>query len=63
MNFKLLEKLSVAFGPSGCEDEVADIIKNEVGHFADEIITDALGNFIVKINGNWPAHIFHFFLV
>lgn len=51
MNFKLLEKLSSAFGPSGCEDEVADIIKNEVGHFADAIITDALGNFIVKING------------
>ncbi len=51
MNFKLLEKLSTAFGPSGCEDEVADIIKNEIGHFADEIITDALGNFIVKING------------
>ncbi len=51
MNFELLEKLSTAFGPSGCEDEVADIIKNEIGHFADDIITDALGNFIVKING------------
>ncbi len=51
MNSELLEKLSTAFGPSGCEDEVAEIIKNEVGNLADEIITDVLGNFIVKING------------
>lgn len=47
----LLEKLSLCFGPSGCEDEVSAVIKDTVGKFADEIITDALGNLIIKING------------
>ncbi len=50
-DLQLLEKLCLAFGPSGCEGDVADIIKAEVGNFADEIITDALGNLILKIRG------------
>lgn len=50
-SIRLLEKLCCAFGPSGCEGDVAQIIKDEIGEFADEMITDALGNLIVKING------------
>ncbi len=48
---QLLEKLCCAFGPSGCEYEVVQIIKEQVGAYADEMITDALGNLIIKING------------
>ena len=48
---QLLEKLCCAFGPSGCESEVVQIIKEQVGAYADEMITDALGNLIIKING------------
>jgi Cellulase M and related proteins len=33
LNFELLKKLSEAFGPSGFEDEVKDIIKNELRNF------------------------------
>lgn len=51
MNLELLEKLCCAFGPSGCEGDVAEIIKAETEQFADEVTTDALGNLIIKING------------
>lgn len=50
-NSELLEKLSLSFGPSGCEDETSELIKNTVAKYADEIITDPLGNLIIKING------------
>ncbi len=50
-NKELLEKLSSAFGPSGCEAEVVSLIKDTVGKYADEIIEDTLGNLIIKING------------
>lgn len=45
---ELLEKLSLSFGPSGCEDNVADIIKEFAAPYADEINEDRLGTLIVK---------------
>lgn len=45
---ELLERLSLAFGPSGCEDNVADIIREFAAPYADEITEDRLGTLIVK---------------
>ena len=41
---KLLEKLSNAFGPSGNEEDVAEILKKELKGYADETRVDKLGN-------------------
>lgn len=43
----LIRKLVEAYGPSGFEDVVRDLIRPEVEPYADEIRTDALGNLIV----------------
>ena len=53
---ELLKKLSLAFGPSGCEDGVKEIIKNEIKEYIDgyEVIEDSLGNLIVHVGGNGP---------
>lgn len=42
----LLKELSLAFGPSGCEGNVRDIISEYVKDYADEIITDRLGSLV-----------------
>lgn len=47
----LLKKLVSAFGPSGYEDEVAEIIIEEIGNFVDEIKIDRLGNVIALKKG------------
>lgn len=47
----LLEKLCNAFGVSGCETEVRDIIKEEIISYADEISVDSMGNLFAKKNG------------
>ena len=47
----MLEKLSNAFGPSGYEDEVRNIIKNEMQNFCDEIYVDCIGNLICHKKG------------
>ena len=41
---QLLEKLSNAFGPSGHEEDVVQILRNELESFADETLVDKLGN-------------------
>jgi putative aminopeptidase FrvX len=41
---QLLEKLSNAFGPSGNEEDVAEILKKELVPYADETRVDKLGN-------------------
>jgi len=53
--YKLLEKLSSAFGPSGCEDNVADIIVAELSSVCDEVTRDKLGSVIAKISGSGGA--------
>jgi tetrahedral aminopeptidase len=45
---KLLQQLTDAFGPSGFEDRIRDIVCAEVQGLADEIRVDALGNLIVR---------------
>jgi endoglucanase len=45
---QLLRKLTEAFGPSGHEGAISDVIRKEVRGLADEIRTDALGNLIVR---------------
>lgn len=45
---ELIRKLVEAAGPSGYEQSVRDLIKEEVTPYADEIRVDALGNLIVR---------------
>src|ERR1043165_728132 len=45
---KLLQTLTEAFGPSGYEDKIREIVFNEVKSLADETRVDALGNLIVR---------------
>ena len=47
----MLKLLTEAFGPSGYEDDVRDIIKCHMSKFCDEINVDNLGNLICHKNG------------
>jgi len=47
----LLEQLSNALGPSGCEDEVRRLLARTVRGRVDELRTDALGNLIAFKRG------------
>ena len=47
-----LEDLCKAHGVSGFEGDVLDVIKKKVENYSDDIKTDAMGNLIVKKNGN-----------
>ncbi len=44
----LIRKLVEAIGPSGYEQAVRELIKEEVAPYADEIRVDAMGNLIVR---------------
>lgn len=50
----LLEKLSNAFGPSGCEDEVRRLLARTLRDNVDDLQTDALGNLIAFKKGTGP---------
>ena len=50
----LLEKLSNAFGPSGCEDEVRRLLARALHDKVDDLQTDALGNLIAFKKGTGP---------
>jgi tetrahedral aminopeptidase len=45
---QLLQKLTDVFSPSGYEDAIRGVIRNEVKALADEVRVDALGNLIVR---------------
>lgn len=49
---ELLKRLTAVWGPSGCEEKVSELIKEEVKTYADEIYTDALGNLVCRKKGN-----------
>ena len=51
INKDLLKKLCLAFGPSGNEDEIRNIIINEIKDFADDYYTDKIGNLIAYKKG------------
>ncbi len=48
---ELIEKLVKAFGPTGQEGEVADLIRREIEPYVDDIRKDALGNLIALKRG------------
>ena len=48
----LIKKLVEAFGPSGFEDGMRDLIRPEIEKFADEISVDNLGNLIALKKGD-----------
>ncbi len=47
----VLKELTQAFGVSGYEKEVRDLIKNYIKDYADDIFVDAMGNLIVYKKG------------
>jgi len=51
INLDLLKKLCLAFGPSGCEGEVRDMIISEIKDFADDYYIDKIGNLIAFKKG------------
>lgn len=51
---ELLLKLINAFGVSGNEEEVRDIIRNEIKSYVDEIYVDRMGNLIASKKGEKP---------
>ena len=48
----VIRQLTEAFGPSGYETEVTELIKTMVAKHADEVKTDVLGNLIAIKNGS-----------
>lgn len=48
---ELTKRLTEAYGPSGHEQRVRDLIRDEIKSFADEVRTDALGNLIARKRG------------
>lgn len=52
---ELLRELCLAFGPTGCEDEVADMIIARIKDSAHEIRRDLMGNVIAKMSFGDPA--------
>ncbi|MBK8984576.1 MAG: M42 family metallopeptidase [Chloroflexi bacterium] len=49
---ELIKKLVEAYGPSGFEDGLRDLIRPEIEAYADEIRVDALGNLIATKKGD-----------
>ena len=48
---RLLKALSNAFGPSGNEEQVREILKTELQPYADDVKVDKLGNILFYHNG------------
>jgi len=51
-NGDLLKKLVNAFGPSGDERQIAEVIEKEIVDYVDEVSYDSLGNLIARKKGN-----------
>lgn len=52
MNNDLIKKLVEAYGPSGFEDKMRELIRPEIEAYADEVTVDAMGNLIALKKGN-----------
>ena len=63
INKNLLKKLCLAFGPSGNEDEVREIIISEIKSSAADYYTDKVGNLIVFKKGEKTPEKKRLFLV
>ena len=55
---KTLAELTGAFGPSGCENEVSQVIERLAKPYADEITRDVMGNLICRKKGSGPKVMF-----
>lgn len=53
-----LMRLVGAFGPSGCEDEISQVIRELAKPYVDEISRDTLGNLICHKKGSGPKVMF-----
>ena len=53
-----LTELVGAFGPSGCEREISQVIERLASPFVDEISRDAMGNLICHKKGDGPRVMF-----
>lgn len=49
-NFEFIKKITEAHGPSGSEEDVREIIKEELKSFVDEFSFDNLGSIICRLN-------------
>jgi endoglucanase len=52
---QLTRRITEAYGPSGYEQGVRDLIRDEIKGFADEVRVDALGNLIARKKGTGPT--------
>ncbi len=48
----LIKRLSEAYGPSGSEERVRELVRDEVKEFVDQVRVDAFGNLIAQRRGN-----------
>jgi endoglucanase len=48
---ELIKKLVEAFGPSGFEDQIRELIRGEIEGYADDVVIDAMGNLIAHKRG------------
>ena len=55
---KTLTELTGAFGPSGCENEVSQVIERLAEPYVDEISRDVMGNLICRKKGSGPKVMF-----
>ncbi|MBD5134147.1 MAG: M42 family metallopeptidase [Clostridiales bacterium] len=55
---KTLTELVGAFGPSGCEKEISQVIEKLAAPYVDEISRDTMGNLICRKKGNGPRVMF-----
>ena len=55
---KTLGSLTGAFGPSGCENEVSQVIERLAKPYADEISRDVMGNLICRKRASGPKVMF-----
>ena len=56
-DFELIRSLSDAFGPTGEEDEVRELLIKEVRPYADRLYTDRMGNLVAE-KGKDPKIVF-----
>jgi endoglucanase len=52
MNNDLIKKLVEAYGPSGFEDNMRELIRPEIEAYADELYVDAMGNLVARKGGS-----------
>ena len=49
---ELIKKLTETFGPSGSEEDVMSLVREEISPFVDEVKTDKMGSLIARKDGD-----------